>query len=98
MNPPYVDSVRPPVVLVGGINLVRAVGLAGIPVIVASWDPDEPALRSKYCTRQVRLPRPDGGNATANAIAALGEELAGAAGRRIPLMYGSDGALELILA
>jgi D-aspartate ligase len=98
MNLPPVEFGRPPVVLVGGVNLVRALGLAGIPAIVATWDPDEPALRSRHCSDRVMLPRPDGGPAAADALARLGEDLAGRAGRRIPLMYGSDGALELIQA
>jgi predicted ATP-grasp superfamily ATP-dependent carboligase len=98
MNLPDVDPLRPPVVLLGGVNLVRALGLAGIPAVVASWDPDEPGLRSRYCHGRVPLPRPDAGPGAVNALAVLGEKLAGAAGRRIPLMYGSDGALELILA
>src|SRR5690242_18024050 len=33
---------RIPVVLLGGVNLVRALGLAGIPAIVASPKEDEP--------------------------------------------------------
>lgn len=98
MNLPPVDSERPPVVLLGGVNLVRALGLAGIPVIVATWDPAEPALRSRHCRGRVMLPRPDPTGAAATALAEVGARLAGDAGRRIPLMYGSDAALELVHA
>jgi D-aspartate ligase len=87
---------QPPVVLVGGLNLVRALGLAGIDTIVATWDPEEPALASRYCTGKVLLPRPGPDGAAADALVRLGEALAGRLGRRIPLMYGSDGALTLV--
>jgi len=38
---------RPPVLLLGGLNLVRALGLARIPVIVASDQPDAVAMASR---------------------------------------------------
>jgi hypothetical protein len=38
---------RPPVLLVGGLNLVRALGLAGIPAIVAAFSA---TARSRRCT------------------------------------------------
>ena len=98
IDPRLFDSQHPPVVLVGGISLVRTLGLAGIDAIVVSWDPDEPAFASRYCRARVRLPRPAQDNATVDALASLGAQLAGALGRRIPLMYGSDGALTLIQA
>lgn len=93
---PRLEFDRPPVVLLGGVNLVRTLGLAGIDAIVATWNPEEPALASRYCRAHVPLPRPDGGRATVDVLAALGEHIAGALGRRIPLMYGSDDALTLI--
>ena len=40
---------RPPAMLLGGINLVRALGMAGIPVIVASAESFTPAMASRYC-------------------------------------------------
>ena len=43
------DPRRPPVLLLGGVNLVRTLGLAGIPAIVASSDPHEPAFASRHC-------------------------------------------------
>ncbi len=92
------DSQRPPVVLVGGVNLVRTLGMAGIDAIVASWDPEEPAFASRYCRARVLLPRPGKGDATVDALASLGAHLAGGLGRRIPLMYGSDDALTLVQA
>lgn len=88
------DTTRLPVVLLGGLNLVRALGLGGIQAIVATADAEEPALQSRYCTFGVALPREH--DARVDAIAALGERLAGVYGRRVPLMYGSDDALELL--
>lgn len=85
-----------PVVLLGGINLVRTLGLAGIPAIVASSDLDEPAFASRYCNERVHLPPMAQDDAVAAALLQVGNRLAIQFGRRIPLMYGSDDALELI--
>ena len=95
---PSFDADRPPVVLVGGLNLVRTLGLARIDAVVASWDPHEPAYASRHCHGRIALPLPAHAEATIGALAALGAELAGRLGRRIPLMYGSDDALALIQA
>src|SRR5258708_2401465 len=89
---------RPPVLLLGGINLVRALGLAGIPAIVASSDRDEPALASRYCTQTLALPPMDRPEAVVEALLDAGGRLHRSLGRRVPLMYGSDDALELIYA
>ena len=85
-----------PVVLLGGISLVRTLGLARIPVIVATANREEPALASRYCTRRYLIPRFDAGERTVEALVSLGDRLAAEHGRRVPLMYGSDDALELV--
>ena len=90
------DPSRPPVVLVGGLNLVRALGRAGLDTIVAYWDPEEPAYASRYCRGKVRLPRPGPDGAAADALRALGAEIAGRLGRRVLLIYGSDDALTMV--
>ena len=87
-----------PVVLVGGISLVRTLGLAGIPAVVATSNPDEPALASRYCVARHLIPRLDSGEPAVEALASLGGRLANQFGRRVPLMYGSDDALELVQA
>ncbi|HET6265249.1 MAG TPA: hypothetical protein VFD95_10350 [Usitatibacter sp.] len=87
-----------PVVLLGGISLVRTLGMAGIPAIVATSNGDEPALSSRYCRTRYRIPRLDSGAPAADALVSLGGRLAAEHGRRVPLMYGSDDALELINA
>lgn len=92
------SSQRPPVVLLGGLNLVRTLGLAGIPAIVASADPWEPALASRFCSARVAIPRLEHGEAAADALLDLGRRLTRFLGRRVPLMYGSDDALEVIHA
>ena len=95
---PLYPADRVPVLLLGGVNLVRALGLAGIPAIVASSDPDEPAFASRYCHGRWFVPSPAYGNLAINAIVALGNRLCAVYGRRIPLMYGSDEWLNLISA
>ncbi|MEO7744041.1 MAG: hypothetical protein ABIR98_13975 [Usitatibacter sp.] len=94
---PRFDPARPPVVLMGGINLVRTLGMANIPAIVATPDSDEPALRSRYCTARWLLP-PLASAAAIESLTELGKRVTAALGRRVPLMYGSDDALELIQA
>jgi predicted ATP-grasp superfamily ATP-dependent carboligase len=96
--PRMATSAPIPVVLVGGISLVRTLGLAGIPAVVATSNPEEPALASRHCTRRYLIPCLDSGAPAAEALAALGGQLANQYGRRVPLMYGSDDALELINA
>lgn len=92
------DRRRPPVVLLGGINLVRTLGMAGIQAIVATSDLEEPALLSRHCTAPLILPPADQHDARVEALVAAGRQLAGAYGCRVPLMYGSDDALELVNA
>ena len=89
---------RIPVVLLGGVNLVRALGMAGIPVIVASPNEDEPAFASRYCAARCLLPPLAQGEAAVDAIVTIGDRLSSMYGRRVPLFYGSDDALKLIYA
>ncbi len=89
---------RPPVVLVGGLNLVRALGLAEIPAIVAGSDPYEPVFASRYCRARIALPPPDQPAAVVQALADLGDRIFEALGRRAPLMYGNDAFLRILYA
>lgn len=90
------DPARLPVVLLGGLNLIRTLGMAGIQVVVASKDRDEPAFASRYCKGCCILPPFDQGEMAVNALVRLGDRLAATFGRRVPLMYGSDEALGFI--
>src|SRR5258706_15884659 len=89
---------RIPVLLLGGVSLVRSLGLAGIPVVVASYDMGEPAFGSRYCVGRCLLPPPDRGDALIEDIVRIGDRLSAQYGRRVPLMYGNDDYLELIHA
>ncbi len=82
----------------GGVNLVRALGLAGIPVIVVSHDEDEPAFASRYCVAKCLLPPAGHGEGAADALVTIGDRLATMYGRRVPLFYGSDDHLKVIYA
>src|SRR5713101_6723262 len=86
------SQIRLPVVLLGGVNLVRTLGLAGIPAVVAMPDPDEPAFASRYCSESHLIPPFDPGEPAVEAIVAIGRRLARECRRRVPLMYGSDDA------
>jgi predicted ATP-grasp superfamily ATP-dependent carboligase len=92
------DLKRLPVVLMGGINLVRTLGLAGIQAIVASPDPRDAVFGSRYCIGKRVLPALEQGDAAVDSLVALADKLCNLYGRRVPLMYGSDDALELIYA
>ncbi len=98
INLPLHRLERVPVLLMGGVNLVRSLGLAGIPAIVASHDLGEPAFGSRYCVGRCLLPAPDTGEAAVDTIVRIGDRLATKYGRRVPLMYGNDDYLELIHA
>lgn len=95
---PGLSRERPPVLLLGGINLVRALGLAGIPAIVASSDPDDPTFASRYCSGRCILPPLSLPKAVIATLLDVGAHLFRVLGRRVPLMYGNDDYLELIYA
>lgn len=88
---------RPPAMLLGGLNLVRALGLGGIPVIVASPRPDWPALASRYTEGRLFLPPVERKEALVATLVAAGARLADALGRRIPLYYGDDDYLNVLV-
>jgi D-aspartate ligase len=91
LDPRRFSSARPPVMLLGGLNVTRALGLAGIPVIVASSDAHSTALTSRYCSGWLPLPSLEQrGAAVLEALLRAGERLAGGLGRRLPLFYGND--------
>lgn len=82
--------------LLGGLNLVRALGLARIPVIVASAERDNPAFASRFCTSALVLPPAEHRADVLAALMAAGERAYAQAGQRAPLFYGDDDMLALI--
>ena len=89
------DAARPPVMLLGGLNLVRALGLAGVPVIVASPREFTPAMASRYCIGRCALPPLAQREAVVERLLRVGEELGQRLGTRVPLFYGDDDYLGL---
>src|SRR5436309_4807859 len=89
---------RLPVLLLGGVNLVRCLGLAGIPAVVAAANAQDPVFASRYCAGRYLLPPLDSGATAVDAIVSIGDRLSATYRRRVPLMYGSDDYLELIHA
>jgi D-aspartate ligase len=87
---------RPPVVLLGGLNIVRALGLAKIPVIVASSERRTPSMASRYCAGSLELPPLAEREAFAEALARAGRRLADQHGAPLPLFYDNDDRLELV--
>ncbi|HEX7053097.1 MAG TPA: ATP-grasp domain-containing protein [Burkholderiales bacterium] len=85
-----------PVVLWGGIPLVRALGMARIPVLVASLERDTPSMASRYCRGTVELPPAAGREATVEALVRAGRRLAEQHGRPVPLFYDNDDRLALV--
>jgi predicted ATP-grasp superfamily ATP-dependent carboligase len=96
LDPRRFRAARPPVVLLGGLNILRALGRAGIPVIVASSSAHEVAFASRYCCGQLRLPPLDSTRLVADRLLDAGERLAGGLGRRLPLFFGNDGWQRLV--
>ncbi len=87
---------RPPVVLLGGLNVVRALGLAGIPVIVASCEGRKPSMASRYCRGVLDLPPIKHREAVVDALVAEGRKLAREHGMPVPLFYDNDDRLALV--
>jgi len=87
---------RPPALLLGGVNLVRALGLARIPVIVASAEPFTPAMASRYSIGRCALPPIAQREAVVERLLRAGELLTGALCTRVPLFYGDDDQLGLV--
>ncbi|HEY5897534.1 MAG TPA: ATP-grasp domain-containing protein [Burkholderiales bacterium] len=85
-------SARPPVLLLGGINLVRALGLARIPVIVASPQGFTPAMASRYCTGRLSLPPLEQREALVASLMRAAERF----GAALPLFYGDDDYLGIV--
>jgi D-aspartate ligase len=92
---PALEREKIPVLLLGGINLVRALGEARIPAIVASSDPEDPARDSRHCLATLAMPALDSPAAVETLVHA-GRRLCSHYGRRVPLMFGSDDALGLV--
>jgi predicted ATP-grasp superfamily ATP-dependent carboligase len=88
---------RPPALLLGGLNLVRALGLAGIPVVLAATRADSLAFASRFCSQGVLLPPLEPLEAAVDRIVRLGERLSRAVGASVPLFYGDDDYLNLVL-
>jgi len=87
---------RPPVLLLGGLDLLRPLGYAGIPAIVATPETRDPALDSRYCRGRLRLPPLHRREAAIGTLLGAGLRLRSALGRRVPLYYGTDDHLSLI--
>jgi len=87
---------RPPVVLLGGLDILRALGHAGIPAIVASLERRTPAMASRHCAGIVALPPGVGRDAVVETLARAGRWLAGEYGAPVPLFYDNDDRLALV--
>jgi predicted ATP-grasp superfamily ATP-dependent carboligase len=85
-----------PVVLLGGLNLLRPLGRAGIPVIVATPDARAPVLASRFCSGSLLLPPLGQRAGVALALVRLGERLLRELGKPVPLFYGNDDVQTLI--
>ena len=78
-----------PVILLGGLELVRALGMAKIPVILASSERRTPSMASRYCAGVIELPP----FAQREAVV---EALIRASPRGAPLFYDNDDRLALV--
>ena len=81
-----------PVVLLGGLNIVRALGLAGIPVIIASAGRRLPSMASRYCSGVIELPPLAERDAAVETLIRAAQRL----DARSPLCYDNDDRLALV--
>jgi predicted ATP-grasp superfamily ATP-dependent carboligase len=85
-----------PVVLLGSLALVRTLGMARIPVVVASLERDTPSMASRYCKGIIELPAA-GRDAIVEALVRAGRWFGKQhGGARIPLFYDNDDRLALV--
>ena len=91
-------SERPPVLLQADLDLLRTLGMAGIPAIVGSSDENDPTFASRYCRGRCILPSKYQPDALIAAMLDAGDRLFALLGRRVPLMCGADDWLDLIYA
>jgi len=87
---------RLPAVLLGGLPLVRSLGMAGIPVIVASPNRRSPGMASRYCSGRLELPPLTDRAAVVDALIEAGRKLTQRHGLRPPLLYENDDLLALV--
>lgn len=83
-----------PAVLLGDLTLARPLGMAGIPVIVATTEPDDVTLKSRCVREHVVVPgyAADQQAQTVAILTALGRRL----GTRVPLLYGADPHIDML--
>jgi predicted ATP-grasp superfamily ATP-dependent carboligase len=80
-----------PVILLGGLELVRALGLAKIPVLIASSDRRTPSMASRYCAGVVELPPFAQREAVVDTLIHAARH-----GAPAPLFYDNDDRLALV--
>src|SRR5882672_5398983 len=85
-----------PVVLLGGLNVVRALGMARIPVVIASSERRTPAMASRHCAGAIELPPFHDRGAVVEALMRAGSRLAAAHCGPLPLFYDNDDRLKLV--
>ncbi|HYJ97694.1 MAG TPA: hypothetical protein VEX14_06500, partial [Burkholderiaceae bacterium] len=73
--------------LLGGLNIVRALGMAGIPVIIASSSRRTPSQASRYCTGVIELPPISERDAVVQTLVHEGRRLIEKHGAAVPLFY-----------
>jgi len=85
-----------PVVLLGGLNIVRALGMAGIPVIIAHSERRTPSMASRYCSGTLDLPPLSRREEVVETLVRAGKRLASELDAKPPLFYDNDDRLELV--
>jgi predicted ATP-grasp superfamily ATP-dependent carboligase len=85
-----------PVVLLGGLNVVRALGAAGIPVVIASSQRHTASMASRFCAGTIALPPIGEREAVVEALVRAGRALGAEHGTPPPLFYDNDDRLALV--
>jgi predicted ATP-grasp superfamily ATP-dependent carboligase len=87
-----------PVVVLGDLTLVRPLGAARIPVVLAALGADDVTRHSRYVQHHLEVPgfEPEHADASAARLCALGARLHALLGRKVPLFYNSDRHLEML--
>ncbi|MBM4373830.1 MAG: hypothetical protein FJ095_02005 [Deltaproteobacteria bacterium] len=87
-----------PALVLGDLTLVRPLARAGVPTVLVTIEPDEPALWSRHTARTLVLPPLEGATElhALRALSVAADSIVGREGPRPLLVYGSDAALAFV--
>lgn len=91
-----ISSKTPPAIVVGGLSMVRALGMSGVTCVAGVMDEENEVAASRYCIDTFLLPDLKSEDAYIGKLIDIGETLSAKYQSRCPLFYGTDDELLLM--